>query len=186
MKNTLFPAGLNDMSFEIYKRANQIYALNNGKTIAYEDFPNELLTLIDTIISLNPKARKAMEFIGVTDADEQRKQFISCNMANFDFTADVNEDYKELTTEYVECNIRKTCPVQDKLCGAVKSVNGQLSIRQLQIMGMIRLGMFDKEIADALFISQETVKTTKRNIQKILKVERKAMIANAAALMQIN
>lgn len=186
MNSTKFPAGLNDMSFEIYKRTNQIYALNNGVTIHYNEFPEELLGLIDAIIAINPKARKAMSFIGITDADEQRMQFISCNMANFDFTADVNESLTEFTTEYVECHIRNTCPVQGKLCGAVKSVNGQLSIRQLQIMGMIRNGMFDKEIADALFISQETVKTTKRNIQKILKVERKAMIANAAALMQIN
>lgn len=185
MKTTQFPAGLNDMSFEIYKRSNEIFALHNGNVMEYRDFPLALIQLIDAIIELSPKAKQAMKQIGVIEPEVQRIQFINCNMANFDFTADVNESFTNFTTEYVECHIRKTCPVQGKLCGPVKAENGNLSMRQLQIMGLIRAGEFDKEIADALFISVETVKTTKRNIQNILQVERKAMIANVAATMQI-
>lgn len=186
MSTTLFPAGLNDLSFEIYKRANQIYALHNGLTIEYKDFPKKLLDLIDAIIDLKPKAKKALISLGIHCPDQQRIQFISCNMANFDFTADVSDCMTKFSTEFVACNLREICPVQGKLCGPVEAPNGELSIRQMRIMGMIRRGMFDKEIAEALFISPETVKTTKRNIQKILMVERKAMISSYATIKQIN
>ena len=186
MTLTLFPAGLNDLSFEIYKRANQIYALNNGRTIEYKDFPKKLLDLIDAIIDAKPKVKWALKVLGIECKDQARIQFISCNMANFDFTADVTECLSKFTTEYVECNLRDTCPVQGKLCGSIEAPNGELSLRQLRIMGMIRKGLFDKEIAEALFISSETVKTTKRNIQKTLQVERKAMISSVATVMQIN
>lgn len=186
MTATLFPAGLNDLSFEIYKRANQIYVLNDGKTIAYEDFPKKLLELIDAIIELRPKAKRALLLLGITGKDEQRIQFINCNLSNFDFSADASACLTKITTEYVECSLRGVCPHEGKLCSPVAVENGTLSMRELRIMGLIRHGLFDKEIAEALFISPETVKTTKRNIQRKLRVERKAMIASVATIMQIN
>lgn len=186
MTTTIFPAGLNDLHFEIYQRAKQVYALSNGTTMLYKDFPPSLLAVIDAIIALRPKAAKALKEMGLITADEKRIQFIACNLANFDFTADVSACLTKIATEYVECSLRNTCPHEGKLCSPVAVINGNLSMRELRIMGMIRKGLFDKEIAEALFISPETVKTTKRNIQRKLKVERKAMIASVATTMQIN
>lgn len=185
MNVTLFPAGLNDVSFEIYKRANVIYALNNGRTLLYSEFPIALLKLIDSLIEARPKSKRALDQMGLVSPDERRIVFISCNLANFDFTADVSACLTKIATEYVECSLRGKCSYEGKLCSPVAVVDGNLSMRELRIMGMIRNGLFDKEIADALCISLETVKTTKRNTQRKLRVERKAGISNAAAIMQI-
>lgn len=186
MKSTQFPAGLNDLNFEIYQRENTVFALNDGTTIEYNNFPKVLLAAIDNLIALKPKAQMALKKLGLISPDQKRLQFINCNLSNFDFAADVSDGLTKITTEYVECNLRDTCPHEGKLCSPVVAENGTLSMRELRMMGMIRRGLFDKEIAEALFISPETVKTTKRNIQRKLKVERKAMIANVAAIMQIN
>lgn len=185
MSLILFPAGLNDQCFEIFKHANQIYALNNGQKLHYSQFPLALLRLIDELIEARPKARKALDQLGLIDKDERRIVFISCNLANFDFTADVSAALNKISTEYVECGQRGKCPHEGKLCSPVDVVDGALSMRELRTMGLIRKGLLNKEIAEALFISIETVKTTTRNAQKKLRVERKAMLSSVAATMQI-
>jgi|GEM_PF-913230 len=186
MNTTMYPAGLNDLSFELYKRTEQIYALHNGGTLHYDQFPIALLQLIDRIIEERPKAKKALDLINLVDPDERRIKFISCNMANFDFTADVSACLSRFTTEYVSCKLRGgACPVEGDLCQGIDAPNGKLSLRDLKIMSMIRNGLYDKEISDALFIAPDTLKTTKRNIQRKLGVERKASIANVAASLQI-
>lgn len=186
MNATLFPAGLNDLSFEVYKRANEIFALHNCEVKTYDTFPAALYTFIDQIINSRPKAVWALNFLGITDAHDRRKKFISCNMANFDFTADISAGFVKFTTEHVPCDLRGgACPVEGKLCQGIDAPFGKLSLRDLKIMTMIREGFFDKEIADTLFIAPDTLKTTKRKIQDRLGVQRKAMIANAAAEMQL-
>lgn len=187
MNTTLFPAGLNDLSFEIYIRANEVYALHNGGTLTYNNFPPALYALIDQIISLRPKAVWALNHLKINDEHERRKKFISCNMANFDFTADVSACMSRFTTEYVPCDFRGgLCSVEGKLCEGIDAPNGKLSLRDLKIMAMIRNGLYDKEISDALCIADDTLKTTKRKIQQRLGVQRKAGIANAAAVLQIS
>jgi len=187
MIETLLPPGLHDLSYELYKRANEIYAVHNGGTLKYRDFPESLLNLIDRIIEQRPKAVKALNFLNLKDPADRRIKFISCNMSNFDFTADISACLKRFTTEYVPCSLRGGgCPVEGQLCEGVDAPNGKLSLRDLRIMTMIRNGFYDKEISDALFIAPDTLKTTKRNIQVKLGVQRKAMIANAAAVMQLS
>jgi DNA-binding CsgD family transcriptional regulator len=107
-------------------------------------------------------------------------------MANFDFVPDVSACLNKIATEYVNCGVRGNCFFEGHLCNGITYNDNKLTLRELKMMALIRKGLLDKEIAELLFASPETIKTTKRKIQKKLGVERKAMIAVVATEWQLN
>jgi len=185
MNATQFPAGLNDNQFEIFEVEGRTFALNNGKRLSYEEFPEALLTLIDNIIVSSPKVIAALNKLNIRCPHERRKQFIKCNLSNFDYTADISACMKKIVTEYVSCPVRGNCEYEGKLCTGISAPNGKVSLRELRIMGLIRNGFYDKEICDTLNIALDTLKTTKKNIQRKFRIQRKAMIASVATINQI-
>lgn len=185
MNASQIPAGLIDSHFELFQIGSETFALNNGKRLSYHEFPLSLLKLLDKLILERPKVSDALNELGIFEPDQRRKQFIRCNLSNFDFNADISECLTKVTTEYVNCSIREFCSYEGRLCSGIQAPNGKASLRELRIMGLIRQGFYDKEICDMLNIAHDTLKSTKKNIQRKFKVERKAMIASMATSLQI-
>ena len=183
--NQTLPAGVCDNNDEIFHSNGEDYAFKGGVRLRYDQFPETLYTKIDNTMALRTKALAALDDMGLKDLHLRRRQFIRCNNSSFDFVPDVCADVHTLNTEYVPCSIRRNCKYEGDLCQGVPVAHGTLSMRELEVMGSIRIGLYDKEICHKLDIRPDTLKTHKRNIQRKLGVERKSAIANSAATMQI-
>lgn len=66
--------------------------------------------------------------------------------------------------EYYNCGIRGKCPYEGKRCKEILAERGVISTRQLEIMKLVAAGLFNKEIADRLQISENTVANHLANI----------------------
>lgn len=82
------------------------------------------------------------------------RRFIKCNFGVFDNTIDIDAEWN-FNFEFVSCPMRGECKFDHILCQP--KFNSSLSERQLEVMRMCYEGRKDDEIAEALFISINTV-----------------------------
>jgi DNA-binding CsgD family transcriptional regulator len=54
--------------------------------------------------------------------------------------------------------------ISSKQCNTLMGNHHKLSVREIEVLGLIMLGYTNKDIADKLFISFETVKSHRKNI----------------------
>jgi len=87
-------------------------------------------------------------------------RFIRCNFGRLDNKQDI-DGVGRFTFEEVSCPIKGECKYVGVVCNP--EFDTHLSERQKEVMKLYMEGMGDEEIADALYISPETVRTTKRD-----------------------
>lgn len=87
-------------------------------------------------------------------------RFIRCNFSVYDRKHDIDADGR-FKLEEVQCPLRSECLYAGVICGA--KFNTRLTQRQEEVMRLYVQGRTEQEIAEALFISPETVHSTKRN-----------------------
>ena len=87
-------------------------------------------------------------------------RFIRCNFGIYDSRADIGAD-GAFKLEEVQCPMRCECKYAGIICNAKRST--RLTQRQQEVMRLMCEGTPRDEIAEQLYISVETVKTTKRN-----------------------
>ncbi len=181
----VMPAGLIDSNGEIFHDQGEDYLFQGGVRLTYKQFPASIIAKTDATILKRPRAIWALNDIGLKDPDQRRRQFLRCNCSNFDYVPDLSTEVETLRTEYVACSVRGKCKYEGKLCQGVFVQNGKLTLQELRVMALIRIGLFDKEICEKLYISIDTLKSHKTHIQQKLGVSRKSAIANHAAFMQL-
>lgn len=87
-------------------------------------------------------------------------RFIRCNFSKLDCHLDIDE-FGRFTFEDVGCPLAGECRLYKVVCNPERDTN--LTARQKEVMKLYCQGMTAEEIGDQLYISTETVKTTKRN-----------------------
>ncbi len=87
-------------------------------------------------------------------------RFIRCNFSVYDRKVDVDSEGR-FKLEEVQCPLRCECLYAGVICDA--KFNTRLTQRQEEVMRLYCEGRSAEEIAEELFLSVETVKTTKRN-----------------------
>lgn len=102
-------------------------------------------------------------------------RFIRCNFSAYDRRVDIDHQ-GQFQLEEVSCPLRSECLYAGVICDA--KFNTHLSQRQEEVMRLYCEGLSEEEIGRELFISPETVKTTKRN------AFRKAGVHSLAEFMQ--
>lgn len=68
--------------------------------------------------------------------------------------------------------------IQRKINAPVEINNHKLSIREIEVLGLIMQGLTNNEIAEKLFISYETVKSHRKNILEKTKAKNTAALIN--------
>lgn len=68
--------------------------------------------------------------------------------------------------------------VQRKINAPIEINNQKLSIREIEVLGLIMQGLTNNEIAEKLFISYETVKSHRKNILEKTKAKNTAALIN--------
>lgn len=170
------PAGINDSGIEIFRTDKyRACATYQGKKFNYLDLPISVREIFQSelIRDLN-----AIEFLikeGLESGSEMEEAFVSCRYGNFDDTPD-HIDGKTIA-DVPNCGIEDTCPGFGILCKIPKGKNGSLTRQEYKITRMISQGLLDKEIANNLGISIETVKAHTARIRKKLDVFNRVEIA---------
>ena len=91
--------------------------------------------------------------------------FIKCNFLVFDNQSDIDEN-GNINTEFVLCPRTGECPECGLICNS--PINTELSIREIDVLRLIKDGCENKEIADKLYISVNTVHVHRNNILRKL------------------
>ncbi len=178
--NHTLPPGLMDDAVEFYTYEQEIWCLYKSMKFRYAEFPAEILQLIDSDMSKNPKALKSLSDFDITDDDERRKQYIACRFGRFDATPDINAEGIVQSPEYVDCGMRGICPHEGKLCSSIVLEFGVLTPREIDVLRQIGNDLLDKEICDLLQMANDTLRTHKDKISLKNGSTRKSALAKLA------
>lgn len=98
-------------------------------------------------------------------------RFIRCNFSSYDTKEQDIDDMGDFNFEQVQCPLRGECTLENKCCNPKRDTI--LSDRELEVAQLIENGSTTDEIADALFISPNTVNAHRRNIHAKIKSNNK-------------
>jgi len=164
------PAGLIDNRIEFFNDPTDqeiCYCLTNGHVTRVNEANENIKLLIDADMVAHPLKMEALVLLGYETQDAQREKYCSCCFGAFDGHADVvGRDF--IHNEYWPCPRRGICPVEGKLCDSLKVGNAGkiLTRREVEVLILAGQCMLNKEIADILQISEETVKVHLKHIQE--------------------
>jgi|SRR5690606_18133926 len=181
----VIPPGLEDAGVEFYVHSNDIKCLHNGKIYKWGEFPQAIIERIERDMLEHPEAIRALIDWDLIQAEEQMRQYIICRFGGFDNEADISADGKIEYTEYFDCGRRGNCRQEGKLCSTIKAPHGILTKQELAVLKLVAINKMNKEIADILCISEETVSTHNQNIQAKLGVDNKLGMASWAIAKNI-
>jgi DNA-binding CsgD family transcriptional regulator len=175
-KQTL-PPGLMDDSVEFFIHDHEVKALYKGRSWKFDEFPTELVEIIDNDMASHPKAMKALADWDITDPSEQMRQYIACRFGGFDYSPDINGEGIIQVAEYVDCGRRGKCAYEGKLCSSIVLANGVLTKKEIEVLKLIGQGLLDKEICDSLGIAQDTLRSHKDSLCSKSGLQRKAALS---------
>lgn len=179
------PAGLIDNGVEFYVGHNDIECLHGGRTYVWSDIPEWILERVAVDMLQNQEAMNALVAWDLTQRDEMLRQYVICRFGGFDNEPDIDSDGNIDHTEYFDCGRRGNCAHEGKLCATIKVANGFLTKQEVKVLKLVASGKLNKEIADSLSISEDTVSTHNQNIQRKLGVDNKTEMASFAILKNI-
>lgn len=171
------PAGLIDETqVEFFAHEGVAMALYKGSKWLATELPDVILDAVRDEMLKDSDVVKALIEMGRTDDKAMLNQFICCRFGAFDMVADVNHD-ADLTHEYWDCGLRGICKHEGKICKSIAVGGKYLTKRELEIIKLISQGLLDKEIADSMGISENTVPVHKRNLMQKIGAKTKVDIA---------
>jgi DNA-binding CsgD family transcriptional regulator len=95
------------------------------------------------------------------------RRFLKCNFSLYDDSIDIDERMK-FRFEFVGCPLRGECKYDRIVC--FPAFNSRLSERETTVMRMLYEGKTDAEVAEALFISINTVNNHRKNSFRKLEI----------------
>lgn len=187
--HTPLPAGLTDRNVEFFQKDDKLYGLRNGKVKHFDDLPPTIIQIIGEELHKDPIAQKHLVKWQHSIKENWSyahtlQQYAKCKWGGFDCKPDLLNG-KAMEGEYWDCGLRDTCPHQGKICKQFKVKHGHLTWREIEVLKLIHAGMQDKEIADELNLSVQTIPSFKKNIQEKTECRSKTEMAVFAEINQI-
>lgn len=137
------------------------HSIHNGKITVIDHLPNDFYNLILSELKTDKSANKSLTKLGLTKEQDRVEKFFDCNYSAFGGDADVTTCGKLGDREVVKCDKRDICPHEGKLC----RLPNQVTKREAQVARAITKALMDAEITSTLFISQNTLRNHKNNIE---------------------
>jgi len=162
------PAGLLDNHIEFFNDPVNLeisYCLTDGKVIRVRDASAKIRSMIKTDMDKFPEKVLALYSLGYRSPDQLMEKYVSCCFGAFDGQADCVNG-KLIHSEYWPCPKRSSCPTAGILCNPLFVDHGVLSGREIEVLTLVAKCKLDKEIADTLNLSVETVKIHLKNIRR--------------------
>ncbi len=166
---------------EFLVHENELYQVKIS-LIPFEEVSAKHKFAIAAALEEDKKAQIGLDILGITEDNDRIRKYAWCKLGGFDNEADIKKD-GTIVPEHFDCPLRSSCPkqAQKHLCG-VLWVNKEtyLTPRELQILKLTAEELPDKQIADRLGISINTVNTHRKRIQMKINVYSKVGMARFA------
>ncbi len=164
LNNAHTPAGFGKSEREIYYKDGEASTIQAGTHLRNINLPSWAVIEIRETIYNNQSARKLLSSgYGISTEEGQIQQWTVCNLGGYDNKPDIDDEKKVINREYWECGHRGKCELE-KTGWCFHPAN--LSYREIEVLKLIANGLLDKEIADKLYLSTNTVVVHKANILK--------------------
>lgn len=157
----MLPEFLNSLNKEFIAVDGNLYQVK-VELVPFEQFDITIAEELMEKLDADPVAQKALDSLNIHESFARMKKFAVCNFGGFDNAADIVEG--GLNLEHYNCGLRGQCPVEGKLCKSVKVANGFLTPREVLMIKLVSQDKLDKDIADMLNISINTVNNHMANI----------------------
>lgn len=159
-------------AFEFFTIENELFYVSNGvkKPIhKYTDVPVKVADLIEEILINNQHLFNGLALMVGNDIGQIILQFIKCRLSGNDHFSDIVNGV--LTEEYVECSKRGSCIAEKCVCRFMG-----LTPKEIEVIKLIAAGYADKQIADILGMSEQTIPVHRKHIHYKLGTESKPQI----------
>lgn len=156
-------AGVADRGLEIFNQRDKTLATYRGKTYHFQALPDHVLNLIRMDLSINERAKKALDQWGYDDDLPRLEKYASCRFGGIDMFPDVNS-CGDLTPDHHDCPSRSTCPFNGHICVKPAGDNGEISPREMEVLKLIAMDFREKEIAEKLDITQAGVAKHRKSL----------------------
>jgi DNA-binding NarL/FixJ family response regulator len=173
------PAGIADCHVEFFAQDQEVFAFVQGKLLHIAEWPQQVIDIILADMEAHPKAIECLVDADIIKLQDQIAQYIKCRYSALDNDPDIKNG-KMQASEYVDCNLRGSCPYEGRLCDLLKAANGTLTHREIEVLKLIPEGLLDKEIADKLGISPLTVTVYMKNLREKTGYKNKAELVRFA------
>lgn len=170
------PAGILDDNIEFFVDNWKVRFLQHGALHDFEELSLDGAADLRSEMDERPEVHQSLMEMGISNPAKQLEQYIHCNYGGFDSRADLTSEGISIK-EYWDCGKRGMCKWEGKLCKAIKVQNGYLTLREIQVIKLVAEDLADKEIADRLNISINTVAIHKSHIEHKIAVHSKVGIA---------
>jgi DNA-binding CsgD family transcriptional regulator len=177
------PAGLVCENGEFFIYDSEIHSLYGSRRHNFSDTPEEMILALDN--SITQEDYLCLKKLGLTDQTSYRTKWIQCNNARLDSIPDFIPGQTHLRREFVQCNLRGgQCPHEGKLCRTLEQLT-DLTSRELTVLTHVGQGLLNKEIAYAMGITLETVRSHTQNIRIKTGAARKADFVRIAQKLNL-
>jgi DNA-binding CsgD family transcriptional regulator len=161
---------------EVFAFNDTALGVNNGIIRDVRDCPEIMDAFQDEL--LENKAAYKRIILRTSDPVKQVVEYIRCTRGDFDSRADISADGIVLNAfEYWDCGKHGNCPDEGIVCKVPECKNKSLTLREIEVTKLIAQDLADKQIADRLSISPNTVAIHRTNIEHKLGVASKVGIA---------
>lgn len=158
----MIPSGLTDKNIEFFSVNGELYSISNGFRYQFPEMPYDHVEFLSEQFHLDEIGQSTVEHLAEYD---RLKTYSICRFGACNSTPDASPTGDIVDShEYFNCGIRGKCPHEGKRCKEIVADNGVISHRQLEIMKLVASGLYNKEIADQLNISENTVANHLANI----------------------
>lgn len=170
-------AGLLDQHSEYFYENDIDFVSSKGKILMVDTLDESFSSLIKDVIKSKPTVRKYLAFsFNAQSDDEQVFQYYKCNYSAVDNLPDLLSDGALGEREFVKCGQRGKCSAEGIVC----KLPFLLTIKEIQVLKYIGLGLLDKEICLVLNIAIDTLRSHKDHISIKTNTNRKAQLAVVA------
>jgi DNA-binding CsgD family transcriptional regulator len=152
---------------EFYEYQDAIICFKGGNRRDFfiaEDITEDIFNEIMDYLVKNPLYRNGLAAMGCKNEHEEVFQFIKCKLVNNDNKSDI-DGQGNVNEEFVDCPFRGHCSGERFIC---KQNAENLSKRELQIIGLVRQDLADKQIAYKLGTATVTVRNQINKINRKL------------------
>ncbi len=158
--------GLKKSECESFVEDGILYHICAGNITQGLDMPVELLQLRKEELKNDHEAQISLNNLFVIGTNERLLQFCKCRYGGYDKTPDTTTNNNNNTPDYWNCGYRGKCKEEFNLCRPVMAANGRLFRAEIEVIKLIAQDLADKQIADILKVSNNTIHTHRYNITK--------------------
>jgi DNA-binding CsgD family transcriptional regulator len=132
--------------------------------IPFEKFSRVQKSKLKYLLDNDVMAQASLDMLGLKNSDDRFRKYGMCNFGGFDQDQDIDTQNSP-RYEYYDCGQRGRCPVEGRLCKTIMADHGYINPREIDVLKLIVQDLADKQIADRLGISENTVHKHRSNIQ---------------------